>query len=190
MHASTWLLSRKLSRSAVVRTFKLAYEQSKIVSLDPNYTTVVWPDYQEAQQVMQDICRYVTIIKASLDDANRFFGPGYEPAAYIEMLHELGSQTVIFTMGRKGTLLAKDGHLVGRLPIRPIKAIDATGAGDAFWAGFLVAMLDGHSLEYCLLFAREIVEMKLTTVGPLPAAIDRHEIYARLPDPSSEISLG
>jgi sugar/nucleoside kinase (ribokinase family) len=133
----------------------------------------------------------VTIIKASLDDAHRFFGPGYEPTAYIEMLHELGPQTVVFTMGSKeGALLSQDGRLVGRLPVRPIKVVDATGAGDAFWAGFLVAMLDGHSLEYCLLFAREIVEMKLTTVDPLPAIIDRDEIYARLPDPSSEISLG
>jgi sugar/nucleoside kinase (ribokinase family) len=190
VHASTWPLSREPSRSAVAKAFKLAAEQGKTVSLDPNYTTVVWPDYQEAQKVMRDICRYVTIIKASLDDANRFFGPGYEPAAYIEMLHELGPQTVIFTMGREGSLLSKDGHLVGRLTARPIKVVDATGAGDAFWAGFLVAMLDGHSLEFCLLFAREIVEMKLTTVGPLPATIDRNEIYARLPDPSSEIGLG
>jgi fructokinase len=60
--------------------------------------------------------------------------------------------------------------------------VDVTGAGDSFWAGFLVALLDGNSLERCALFAREVVELKLTTVGPLPSLIDRRELYARLPE--------
>jgi hypothetical protein len=30
------------------------------------------------------------------------------------------------------------------------------------------------------LFAREIVERKLTTVGPLPDSINRQEIYAKV----------
>ena len=33
-----------------------------------------------------------------------------------------------------------------------------------------------------MLFAREIVERKLTTKGPLPADIDREEIYQSLED--------
>lgn len=187
VHTSTWPLSREPSRSAVDKALKSAHEQAKIVSLDPNYTPVFWPDYQEAQRVIREMYRYVTITKASLDDAKRFFGPDYKPATYIKMLHELGPQIVVFTMGKKGSILSQDGLLLGHLPARPINVVDATGAGDAFWAGFLVAMLDGHSLEYCLLFAREIAEMKLTTVGPLPDAIDRNEIYARLPDLASEL---
>ncbi len=189
VHTSTWPLSREPCRSAVDKAFQLAHEQGKIVSFDPNYSPVIWPDYQEAQKVIRAMYRYTTITKASLDDAHRFFGPGHQPETYIKMLHELGPQTVVFTMGKEGSLISQDGQLLGHLPARPIKVVDATGAGDAFWAGFLVAMLDGHPLPYCLLFAREIVEMKLTTVGPLPAAIDRHKIYDRLPDPSSEIRL-
>jgi fructokinase len=64
--------------------------------------------------------------------------------------------------------------------------MDATGAGDSFWAGFLTAMLDGCSLRDCLLFAREIVEMKLSQIGPLPAAIDRAEIFSRLAEASAD----
>ncbi|MDW8268873.1 MAG: hypothetical protein RMN24_06875, partial [Anaerolineae bacterium] len=48
-------------------------------------------------------------------------------------------------------------------------------------AGFLTALLDGHPPARGALFAREIAELKLTTVGPLPAGINRAEVYARLP---------
>ena len=41
------------------------------------------------------------------------------------------------------------------------------GAGDAFWAGYLVAMLDGEPPVRSALFAREVAEMKLERVGPL-----------------------
>jgi hypothetical protein len=40
--------------------------------------------------------------------------------------------------------------------------------------------LDGNEVERSVLFAREIVERKLTMKGPLPAEIDREEVYASL----------
>ena len=44
----------------------------------------------------------------------------------------------------------------------------------------LSALLDGEPLERCLLFAREVVELKLQTMGTLPANLDRSTLYARL----------
>jgi fructokinase len=183
IHASTWPLSHEPSRSALIKAFQLA--QGKIVSFDPNYSPVLWPDYQEAQRVMRDIYQYVTLTKASLDDSHRFFGPGRQPETYIQMFHDLGPKTVVFTMGKDGSLVSENGRILGHLPARPLKVVDATGAGDSFWAGFLVALLDGHPLERCLLFAREVVELKLQTIGPLPAALDRGELYERLPEVGS-----
>lgn len=188
VHASTWPLSREPSRHAVDKAFLLAREQGKIVSLDPNYSPIVWPDYQDAQNVMRNMYRYVTITKASLDDSHRFFGPKHKPEEYIEMFHELGPEIVVFTMGKDGAIISHNGHILGHLPARPIEVVDATGAGDSFWAGFLTAMLDEKPLEQCLLFAREIVEMKLSNVGPLPNMLDRNELYERLPEPSSAIN--
>jgi fructokinase len=181
VHASTFALSREPCRAAVRRVFELAHRLGKIVSLDPNYSPVIWPDYQEARQVVRDTYRYATITKPSLDDAERLFGPGHPPEAYIEEIHALGPQTVILTMGRQGALISHAGRVLGHVPARSVDVVDVTGAGDAFWAGFLVALLDGHPPERCALFAREIVELKLTTVGPPPGSIDRGEIYARMP---------
>ncbi|MDM8519870.1 sugar kinase [Anaerolineales bacterium HSG6] len=180
VHASTWGPSREPCRSAIKKAFWLAKDQGKIVSFDPNYSPIIWPDYQEAQQVLREIYRYATITKPSLDDAQRLFGAGHTPEQYIEMFHELGPETVVLTMGGDGSIVSHDGNIIVQLPARPIKVVDVTGAGDSYWAGFLVAMLDGHPLETCARFARELVELKLTTVGPLPSEIDRQALHDRL----------
>jgi fructokinase len=179
VHASTWALSREPCRLAVEQAFKLAQKQGKVVSLDPNYSPQIWPDYREASEIIPYMLSFATITKPSRDDAVRLFGRDKEPEEYIELYHKMGPKVVVFTMGADGVLLSDEGKLT-HIPARPIKALDATGAGDSFWAGFLVALLDGNPLQRCCLFAREIVERKLTTVGPLADNIDRGEVYARI----------
>ena len=119
---------------------------------------------------------YATITKPSLDDANRVFGPGKAPEAYIELFHEMGPKVVVFTMGTDGLLLSTEGNIT-HIPARPVEVVDATGAGDAFWGGFLVAVLDGRSLYEAVLFGREVAEIKLRTVGPIAGTLDREAIY-------------
>jgi fructokinase len=186
IHASTWALSREPCRSAVERAFKLAKKHNKIISLDPNYSPEIWPDYREATQVIREMLSYATITKPSRDDATRIFGRDRAPEEYIQLFHEMGPQTVVFTMGADGILLSEEGKLA-HVPARPIKVLDATGAGDSFWAGFLVALIDGNPLQRCVLFAREIVERKLTTVGPLPDNINREQIYAGIDAVTQEV---
>src|SRR5918993_1570366 len=180
VHASTFALSREPCRSAVLEAFRKAREMGKIVSLDPNYSRRVWPDYKEARKVIRDAYRYVNVTKPSAVDARRVFGPDYEPEQYIEMFHDLGAETVVFTMGEEGNLISEKGRMTTPVPARPVEVVDATGAGDAFWAGFLTATLEGNSAEHSVLFAREVVERKLAAKGPLPSEIDREEVYARL----------
>jgi sugar/nucleoside kinase (ribokinase family) len=179
VHASTFALSREPCRSAVERAFQLGEEHGKIISLDPNYSRQIWPNYREAKGVLERMLGYATITKPSLDDASRIFGPGEEPEAYIGRFHDTGPPIVVLTMGADGILLSDEGETT-YIPARPVEVVDATGAGDSFWAGFLTALLDENSLERCALFAREIVERKLTTVGPLPDTIDREAVYARV----------
>jgi sugar/nucleoside kinase (ribokinase family) len=179
VHASTFALSREPCRSSVEKAFQLAEERGKIISLDPNYSRRIWPNYREARDVVEHMLGYATITKPSLDDAGRVFGAGERPEAYIERFHEMGPPIVVLTMGSDGILLSQGGE-VTYVPARDVEVVDATGAGDSFWAGFLTAFLDGKSLKRCALFAREIVEQKLTTVGPLPDGIDREEIYSQV----------
>jgi fructokinase len=91
----------------------------------------------------------------------------------------MGPRYVVLTMGAQG-IMASDNGQITFIPARAIEVRDATGAGDSFWAGFLVALLDGHDLYHCVLFAREIVELKLTTIGALPDRLDKQSIYTKI----------
>jgi fructokinase len=180
VHASTFSLSREPCRSAVSRALETAFAMGKIVSFDPNYSPRIWPDLEEAKRAISSIYRFTTVTKPSLDDARRLLGEDFQPEQYIRMFHEMGPRLVVFTMGKDGFIISLDGQIMEHIKARPIKAVDATGAGDSFWAGFLTALLDGNSLHECGLFGREIVELKLTTIGQLPANLDRYSIYNKL----------
>lgn len=179
VHASTFALAREPARSAIARAFRLAHDAGKLISLDPNYNPPIWPDREEALSVLKELFRYVSLTKPSLDDAQRLFGPGETPETYIEHYHDMGPALVVFTMGDQGTLLSQSDGMI-HIPAPQVDVVDATGAGDAFWAGFLTALLDGHTPERCVRFGREITKDTLTTVGQPSGRIDREKIYTKI----------
>lgn len=179
IHTSAFALSRQPCRSAVWKALQEAHATGKLVSLDANYRPIVGPVPEKALEVFAQIGPLVHLIKASLDDAESLFGPGASPETYVDRFHGLGAGTVVLTMGREGVLLS-DGDSVQWLSIRKVPVADVTGAGDAFWGGFLVAWLDARAPGQCLRFARLVAERKLADVGPLSEALSRQELYQDL----------
>ena len=56
--------------------------------------------------------------------------------------------------------------------IKVEKVMDATGAGDAFWSGFLFAYIKERTVEECLEVALQLAALKLQNVGRLPDNIN------------------
>jgi fructokinase len=79
-------------------------------------------------------------------------------------------------MGDKGCWVAndKEKHF---LPTRPIDVKDTTGAGDAFWSGYLTACIDGKPLLERAMAGRKMAEMKIGVFGALPSTVARESIY-------------
>ncbi len=176
VHTSTWPLSREPARSLVREALRVARAHGKLTSLDPNYSPRIWPDRREALKVLEATLPHVAIVKPSQDDAKRLFDASLSNEEILRRFHAMGPEIVILTMGAEGTLLSEGGSAT-YIPARPIQVVDATGAGDAFWSGFLLAKLEGLSTRHAGYVAREIVERKLQSVGPLPRSLDRQAIY-------------
>jgi sugar/nucleoside kinase (ribokinase family) len=67
----------------------------------------------------------------------------------VKLLHGLGPKIVCVTDGAKGAY-CYDGAKTHYSPIKKVKAVDSTGAGDAFASGFLGLYLKGASIEKSL----------------------------------------
>lgn len=67
----------------------------------------------------------------------------------IKLLHKSGSKIVCLTDGEKGAYCSY-GNKIYFSPIKKVKTVDVTGAGDAFASGFLGFYLKGGSLENSL----------------------------------------
>jgi len=184
VHTSAFALSREPERSAVRRALRLAYRHGKVVSFDPNYAPRMWPDKEEAWEVIAEVMPHVTIVKPSLEDARRLFDYNMDDdeleAACLREFHDLGARVVIVTRSG-GTVTVSDGGSVERVgPLPMVKVENVTGGRDAFWSALLVAHLDGKPWPFCIRFAHQVAALKLRVVGHVERMIDREAIYRQL----------
>ena len=88
----------------------------------------------------------------------------------------------VVKLGGDGSLAVRDGKII-RIKSLQVRAVDATGAGDAFNGGFLHAHLSGWPLEDCLRAGN--VCGALSTTGPggsgaIPSSRKLKELMSRL----------
>ena len=187
VHTSCFALSREPARSAIRRALRLAHRAGKLVSFDPNYDARVWPDKEEAWEVIAQILPYVTIVKPSLRDGRRLFDPNMEEgeveAACLREFSALGARVVIFTRSG-GLVTVSDGGEVERVgPLPMVEVESVIGGSDAFWGALLVARLDGKAWPLCVRFAHRVAALKLRVVGHVEHLVDREAMYRRLGAP-------
>lgn len=180
VHASAFALSREPARSAVIAALSAAKAAGALVSLDPTYHPKVWGVGEDPLPVLAEAYRYVDVTKPSLDDCHRLFGPGETPEAYARRFLDLGPRLVVLTLGAGGALMATADGVLQRFPGREIQVADVTGAGDAFWAGLLMGLLDGLSDAAAVSAGMEVAQIKIRQVGPLTTALDRRALYRQV----------
>jgi ribokinase len=79
-------------------------------------------------------------------------------------LLKLGIKKIIITLGEKG-LFYSDGKDEIYLEAFPVKAVDTTGAGDAFNGGFSFALFQGKKIKECLEFANKVAGLSTEKLG-------------------------
>jgi sulfofructose kinase len=84
-------------------------------------------------------------------------------------------QVLCVTLGERGAMaLDRDG--VHHAPAFAVEAVDTTGAGDVFRAGFLFALLRDWSTEDTLRFANAAAAVSCTRLGALGGIPSLHEV--------------
>ncbi len=94
-------------------------------------------------QILTD---YVDIVFSNEDESREFCGSG-NPDDGIAALGQY-CETAVVKLGAEGSVI-KHGDEIVRVKAEKVNAVDTTGAGDLWHAGFLYGFLNGKDLETC-----------------------------------------
>lgn len=180
-HAGSFSLSGEPSCEAITYAMKLAHEKKKLVSFDVNYRDMIWHDMEKCKKEVDRILPYVDLLKIS--DEELYFVGGEENIDAFMKQHNI--TVVIQTLGAAGAKYYFNGKQK-LIPGRKTTAKDATGAGDAFWGGFLSRLLM-YGVKHAAEITEEMVETSLLygnisgslcveEMGGIPAIPDRDKI--------------
>lgn len=95
------------------------------------------------------------------------------------ILHQKGAKQVVITLGKTGALYSDGTECFLQAPAA-VKAVDTTGAGDAFNGGLCVALAQGLSPRDAMRFATCVSGVTVTRPGAADAMPTRQEILALL----------
>lgn len=127
-------------------------------------------------------------------DGLDYFTPNETEAAFFtgapvetdEQLHAAGKallakgvKHVIITLGKRGAFYM-DSERSLFVPSFHVKAVDTTGAGDAFNGGFCTALAEGKNIEEALRFGCAVAGLSVTRRGAAFSMPSREEVEAFL----------
>lgn len=92
-----------------------------------------------------------------------------------DIIKDMGVQNVIITLGKEGVFVDSDGKSE-IIPSYKVKAVDTTGAGDAFNGGLLAALSEGKDIFSAAKFANATAGLAVTKMGTSVAMPTRVEI--------------
>jgi len=90
-------------------------------------------------------------------------------------LRRSGVGTVILTLGERGALLAQEGG-ADLFPAFDVTPVDTTAAGDAFVAGFAVALAEGRTLAEAVRWGNAAGALATTKLGAQPSLPTRQDL--------------
>lgn len=172
-HTTCFALSKEPAQATILSKAKEAYDLGCKLSIDINYAKKLWKSQEEALNVIKTYCSFNPLIKISEDDMLRLFEKELPHQEIFAFFHNLGAETVCLTLGEKGVKLSQiDKEIIELQAIKVEEVMDTTGAGDAFWSGFLFAFIKEKPIEQCLQIALKLAALKLQNVGRLPDNIN------------------
>ena len=128
------------------------------------FLDTVWDDTGRWMDILAPCLPHVDYFVPSLPEGQALTGLE-DPTEIAHALLERGVKTVGLKMGVEGCLvMSGDGQAI-RLPAFQVDVVDATGAGDAFAAGFIAGVWQGWPIEETARFATAVGALCVTGLG-------------------------
>ena len=163
------LLQLEVNMDAIEQVIDYAHAKGKQIVLN----TAPARKLPEALLKKLDIVTPNEIEAGILTDTKVETAEDAEKAAKILM--NSGVKNVVVTMGKHGVFVMTPDRKE-MIPSMPVKAIDTTGAGDAFNGGFVTALAEGKDIFEAARFGNAVGALSVTKIGTAPAMPHRSDI--------------
>ena len=157
-NSKIFLTQLEIPKDVTLYTLKKAKENKVLTILNP----------APASEISKEFYNYIDYFTPNETEAEFYTGikitnEKQAKEASIKLLN-LGLKKVIITLGEKG-LFYSDGNEDIYLKATPVKAIDTTGAGDAFNGGLAYALSKNKSIKESLSLANQVAGLSTLKLG-------------------------
>lgn len=176
-HFGSISMTHEPSAAATLKAVHFAKEEGLLISYDPNLRKPLWESLNRAKTVITDSLKYVDILKISEEELEFICGTNDLEKGSKMFYDSFGIGGVFITLGARGCFFRR-GRDTGWVKGYNVKAIDTTGAGDAFLGGVLNQILSMKNplseltfgeLESMVRFANTVGALATTRIGAIPA---------------------
>lgn len=152
VHAGSVSQSGQPSGDAVLLALRMAKEAGKMVSFDINFRDKIW-SVQECMAEVNKVFEYVDLLKISEEELDFVGG--------IDNIHDFMKEkeisVVVLTRGSEGARIFYKGDEVN-IPSNKVSVVDTTGAGDAYWGGFISSLANQQVSDTCMLSMERLIK--------------------------------
>jgi sugar/nucleoside kinase (ribokinase family) len=171
VHVSSYFLQERLAPE-LPALFGRARAHGATTSVDPN-----WDPAERWDGGLRDLLGHIDVFLPNATEATRIADvPGLDDAV-LALAERAG---VVVAKDGAGGAVAAHGERLVRAGAPTVDALDTTGAGDAFDAGYLASMLAGDALERSLAIANACGALSTRALGGVDAQPTMDEALAVL----------
>ncbi|KAK3002242.1 hypothetical protein RJ639_022406, partial [Escallonia herrerae] len=137
-HYGSISLIEEPCRSTHLAAMAVAKRSGSIFSYDPNLRLPLWPSADAVREGIMSIWDHADVIKISEAEISFLTGGDdpYDDSVVLKKLFHPNLKLLLVSEGSEGCKYYTK-HYKGRVPGVKVKAVDMTGAGDAFFGGIL-----------------------------------------------------
>ena len=114
------------------------------ISFDVNYRDDIFNSEDEAKEIFLNAIKQADIIKFTSEELELLTGENDIKKSLVKLLNK--SQIAVVTLGAEGSVFYKQGKFI-KVSSYPMKPVDTTGAGDAFYSYILYELDKGLDLD-------------------------------------------
>jgi len=172
-NSSLLMVQLEVNIDATINAIDIAYENKVEVILNP----------APAQKLSNEVYKKINYITPNETEAELLTGIKTDTIENIkkaaQYLYDKGVNNVIITLGKDGVFV-KTKEYEKIIKAYKVKAIDTTGAGDAFNGCLATALLDGKNIIQAIKFANAGAALSVQKKGAAPSMADIDAINSLL----------